>query len=101
MLSAICAMLHVTAALTSGRSAGLSISQSSKVGDLKALAQKSFGIRFLTLVTSKSRILLDPVEPLQTAGLEDGDQLTAVVGQAKHSVTGPPLLISGPQANES
>ena len=87
MLSAICAMLHVTAALTSGRSAGLSISQSSKVGDLKALAQKSFGIRFLTLVTSKSRILLDPVEPLQTAGLADGDQLTAVVGQAKLAAT--------------
>jgi hypothetical protein len=43
-------MLEVTVALPSGRNAGrLSIPQSSKVGELKVLAQKSLGQRFTRL----------------------------------------------------
>jgi len=43
-------MLEVTVALPSGRNAGrLSIPQSSKVGELKVLAQKSLGQRFARL----------------------------------------------------
>ena len=60
-----------------------SIPQSSKVGDLKTLAQESLAKNFLQLVTSEGRKLNDPSEPLQAAGLQDGDNVTAVVGQAK------------------
>ena len=50
MLKAEENMLEVTVALTSGRNAGrLSIPQSSKVGELKALAQKALGQRFARL----------------------------------------------------
>ena len=45
-------MIQATVTLTSGRSESLSISPFSKVGDLKALAQKSFGLYFSRLVTA-------------------------------------------------
>ena len=80
-------MLQVTVALTSGRSASLSIAHSSKVGDLKALAQESFDKCFLKLVTAEGRILSHLAETLLAAGLQDGDQLTAIVGQARLAAT--------------
>eukprot|EP00435_Cladocopium_sp_Y103_P073701 s17_g44.t1 len=70
-------MIQVTVALASGRSESFSILQSSKVGDLKALVQKSFGHRFSRLVTSNAEALTD----LQS--LKDGDHVTAVVGRAQ------------------
>ena len=75
-------MLQLTVALTSGRSESLTIPESSKVGDLKLMAQKSFGQPFLRLATAEGRVLTDPLELLQNA-LEDGDQLTAIVGQGQ------------------
>ena len=72
----------MTVALTSGHSASLSIAHSSKVGDLKPLAQKSLAKGFSRLVTAEGRILTDPAEALQ-----DGAQLTAIVGQPKLAAT--------------
>ena len=69
-----------------GHKAGLSL-PSSNVGDLKALAQKSLEKQFLRLTTAEGRILNDPFEPLEDAGLKDGDQLAAIVGQAKLAAT--------------
>ena len=80
-------MLRVTVALPSGRSASFSILKSSNVGDLKALALDCFQKHFLTLVNAAGRRLTDPMESLQTAGIQDEDQLTAVVGQAKLAAT--------------
>ena len=72
--------LQLTLALTSGRSVSISLPRSSKVADLKALAQEALKKRFLRLVTVEGRILTDPAEPLLAAGLQEGDQLTAIVG---------------------
>ena len=74
-------MLQVTLSLPSVRlSVPQSALQSSKV-DLKTLAQESVGKHFLRLVTSHGCNLNDPLETLQAAGLQDGDQVTALVGQ--------------------
>ena len=70
-------MLQLNVALPSGRSEKFSLLQSSKVGDLKLLAQKSFQCGFLRLVTANND-MLDPAESLQAAGLQEGDHLTAV-----------------------
>ena len=80
-------MLQVTVALPSGYSEKFSIAQSSKVGDLRVLAQKSFQRGFLRLVAADHHAL-DPTVSLQAAGLEDGDHLTAVVLEAKLAATG-------------
>ena len=79
-------MLQVTVALPSGCSEKFSISQSSKVGDLRVLAQKSFQRGFLRLVAADHRAL-DPAVSLQAAGLEDGDHLTAIAVEAKLAAT--------------
>ncbi|CAE7341260.1 unnamed protein product [Symbiodinium natans] len=82
-------MLQVTVALSSGRSASLSIAHSSKVGDLKALAQESLGKPFIKLVTGEGRVLTDLSEPLEAVGLQDGDQLTMIARQPfKMAATG-------------
>ena len=80
-------MLHINVALPSGRSENLSVLQSSKVGDLRVLAQKSFEQGFLKLVTSEGHVLNDPTESLQTAGLQDGDHITAISLQARLAAT--------------
>ena len=80
-------MLQVNVALPSGKRNSLSIAESSKVGDLKRLAQKSFEQGFLRLVTAEGRILADPNQFLQAAGLKEGDHLTAIVQQAKMAAT--------------
>ena len=80
-------MLRVTVTLPSGSDAGFSIPQSSKVGDLKALAQQSLGKSFLRLVTAEGRILTDSSELLADAGLRDGDHVLAIVAQARMAAT--------------
>ena len=79
--------MQVTVTLTSGHSQILSISRSSQVGDLKTLAQKSFGQFFSTLVTAEARILSNVTQTVKAAGLQDGDQLTAIVGEIKLAST--------------
>ena len=80
-------MFKVNVALPSGRSEEFSISESSKVGDLKVLVQKSFQLGFLRLVDADHHVV-DPTLSLQAAGLEEGDHLTAIVIEAKVSATG-------------
>eukprot|EP00435_Cladocopium_sp_Y103_P072163 s196_g39.t1 len=66
--------------MPSGRSENLSLPQSSKVGDLRILAQKAFGHGVLRLLTADGQSL-DSSVSLETAGLQDGDQLTVLVLQ--------------------
>ena len=80
-------MLQVYVALPSGKRKSLSIAESSKAGDLKRLAQKSFEQGFLRLVTAEGHVLADPNQSLQGAGLQEGDHLTAIVQQAKMAAT--------------
>ena len=61
-------MLQVNIVLASGRSENLSIEQSSKVGDLKSLAQNCFCPRSFTFACRRRRALLDLSQSLQDAG---------------------------------
>ena len=79
-------MFHVTVALPSGRSEKFSIPQSSKVGDLRVLAQKAFQLGFLRLVAADHSVA-NPTKSLQDAGIEDGDHLTAIALEAKVAAT--------------
>ena len=79
-------MLQLNVALPSGRSETFSLLQSSKVGDLRVLAQTSFHCGFLRLVTANIDTL-DPGESLQAAGLQDEDHLTAIAIPAKVAAT--------------
>ena len=76
-------MLQVNISLPSGRSEKLSLEESSKVGDLRTLAQKAFRQGFLRLVTSDGRLLFDPQESLQAVGIQEEDNLAAFALQAK------------------
>ena len=75
-------MLRVTVALPSGQSESLLLAESSEIGDLRILAQKTFQQGRLRLATSEGRVLTD-TESLQAAGIHEGDHLTAVVQQTK------------------
>ena len=79
-------MLQITVALPSGCSEKLSIPQSSKVEDLRLLAQKTFQRGFLRLVAADHHSL-DPTVSLQAAGLESSNHLTAIVLEAKLAAT--------------
>ena len=79
-------MLQFTVAVPSGQSETFSLPQSSKVGDLRVLAQKSFQRGFLRLVAADHSVV-DPTKSLQAAGLEHGDHLTANAVEAKVAAT--------------
>ena len=79
-------MIQISIALPSGRSEAFTLPQSSKVGDLRILAQKSFQRGFLSLVDADHG-MVDPAVSLQSAGLEDGDNLTAIVIHPKVAAT--------------
>ena len=79
-------MIQVNVALPSGKRKSLTLEESSKVGDLRVLAQKAFWQGFLRLVAA-GRVLDDPEKLLNTAGIQDGDHLTAVAQQAKLAAT--------------
>ena len=74
-------MIHIHVALPSGQTAKLSILKSSKVEDLRTLAENSLGRRFLTLVTVGGRVL-DPIETREIAGLQDAEQRSALQEKA-------------------
>ena len=80
-------MLQVDIVLPSGKPKNFSIAESSKVGDLKCLAQKSFQQGFLKFITADGHALVDPNQSLLAAGLQEGDHLTAIVQQAKMAAT--------------
>ena len=79
-------MLQVTVALPSGQSETFSLEPSSKVGDLRILAQHFFKRGFLRLVAADHSVV-DPAVSLQAAGLEDGDHLTAIAVEARLAAT--------------
>ena len=81
------AMLQINIAMASGRTENFSLLPSSKVGDLRILAQKLFGQGFLRLITEEGRALTDPSESLESAGIQDGDHITALVLQVKIAAT--------------
>ena len=81
------AILQVNVVLPSGCSEKLSVPQSSKVGDLRILAQKTFGQGFLRLITSTGYVLTDPTESLESVGLQQKDMLSAIVQQANITAT--------------
>ena len=89
-------MFQVTLVSPSGRSESISLPRSSKVRDLKILAQKSFQQGLLRLVTADGRILGDPSQSLVDAQVEDKDCLTAVALQATVATT--KIDVSGSQA---
>ena len=80
-------MLQVCIALPSGRNENLSVPKSSKVGDLKVLAQKAFGQGFVKLVTVEGQVLT-PSKSLDAVGIQDGDNLVAIAQQTKLATTG-------------
>ena len=79
-------MLQVTVALPSGQGETFSLKPSSKVGDLRILAQHFFKRGFLRLVAADHSVV-DPAVSLQAAGLEDGDHLTAIAVEARLAAT--------------
>ena len=80
-------MLRVNVSLPSGCSKTLLLPQLSTVQDLQVLAQESFGRKFLKLVTAQNRALTKHMESLQSAGIQEGEHLTAVVQQPKVAST--------------
>ena len=60
-----------------GSGVTLSLPQNSTAGELKIRAQMFFR-QFLRLVMQNGRAPTDPMEALQTAGVEEGEQLTVV-----------------------
>ena len=80
-------MLQVNVTLPNGCHEVLSVEPSSKVQDLQIAAQQTFGRRFLRLVTAKNRVLDNPEETIETAGLENGECLTLVVLQPHLAAT--------------
>eukprot|EP00435_Cladocopium_sp_Y103_P037690 s863_g10.t1 len=63
--------------LPSGRSVAVSILLTQTCGELQEIAQTSFGRGFLRLLSADGHFL-DPDDSLQSVGLEDGSNLTAV-----------------------
>jgi len=76
-------MLRVHVSFPSGSGETLVLSELSKVGELKILAQKTFGKGFLKLVSADGLLLINLMDSLQAAGVHDGQRLTAVAQQAK------------------
>ncbi|CAL1162705.1 unnamed protein product, partial [Cladocopium goreaui] len=79
-------MFQVNIVPLSGESRSFEVQQSSKVGDLSLLARESFG-GFLQLLTAEGRVLSDPNESLEAAGLRSGDHLTVVALRANIAAT--------------
>ena len=80
-------MLRVSVALPSGQAETFSLERSSKVGDLRVLAQKSFQTWLLETCGCQTIAWWILQWSLQAAGLEDGDHLTAIALEAKVAAT--------------
>ena len=76
--------IKLEVSLPSGRCETVAVSQSGTIADLNRAAQQSLQHRFLRLASPDGR-LLDPTDPLELYGFQDGDSLTAVVQQPKGS----------------
>jgi len=94
-------MLQITISLPSGNQPKrFTCEKSSKVGDLRILAQKAFGLaEFLRLVTAEGHVLNDPEKSLEAAGLSEGDHLTAIAQQGKLAATKEAFAFWSPGSN--
>lgn len=66
----------------------MTVAESSKVADVKLLAQQQFQQGFLRLITAWGYVLSDLEESVEAAELEEGDHLTAIAQQARLAATG-------------
>ena len=80
-------MLRIHVTFPSGSGETLSLPEHSKVGDLKLLTQETFRKGFVKLVTVEGHVLTNLANSLQTAGVQDGEHLTAVVQEVKVAAT--------------
>ena len=71
-------MIQVNVALPNGHAELLTLLPSSTVQDVRTKAQRTFGKKYLRLITAKNRVL-DPDKTLEEAGVENGECLTALV----------------------
>eukprot|EP00438_Fugacium_kawagutii_P011282 Skav202832 [mRNA] locus=scaffold746:19842:21236:+ [translate_table: standard] len=76
-------LMELQAALPSGRSERISVSESGTIGDLRKEVQQSLGRPFLRLTAPDGRLLNDPTESLELAGLKDGDTIAVVAQRPK------------------
>ena len=79
--------MQLNVSLPSGRSAALSLPVGGTIFDLKLAAQEALGQGFLRLAAPDG-CLLNPTEPLQDSGLQNGDRITAVAQKPKVVATG-------------
>ena len=80
-------MFQLNVALPNGHGELLTLLPSSAVQDLRTKAERAFGKKYLSLITSKNRVLIDPDTTLQEAEIEDGECLTALVLQPQLAAT--------------
>ena len=80
-------MLKVNVALPNGRAKLLTLLPSSTVQDVRTMAERAFGKRYLRLITAKKRVLVDPDTTLEAAEIQYGECLTALVLQPQLAST--------------
>ena len=83
-------MLQVNVTLPSGRSASISVFESSKVSELRVVAQKALGQGGLKLVAADGHVV-NPSDSVSALGLEDGDHLNAIVQETSWQPLKEPL----------
>ena len=87
LLDPSCGMLQVSVSFPSGSGETLSLPEHAKVRDLKILAQKTLGHRFLRLVTAEGHALTNLEDSLHDAEVQEGDHLTAVAQEVNISAS--------------
>ena len=82
-------MFKVNVALPNGRAKLLTLLPSSTVQDVRTMAERAFGKRYLRLITAKNRVrvLVHPDTTLEAAEIQYGECLTALVLQTQLAST--------------
>ncbi len=80
-------MIQIDVVLPNGQTELLTPLPSSTVQDLRTMAQRAFGKKYLRLITAKNQVLVDFEQTLEGAGIEDGECLTALVLQPQLAAT--------------
>ena len=93
-------MLQVNVSFPSGSGETLQLPEHSKVGDLRLLAPKTFRKGFLKLVTFEGMFWPTLRNCCKAAGVQDGENITAVAQRASLSATLRLLLSGAVEATE-
>ena len=80
-------MMQMNIVLPNGHAEPLTLLPSSKVQVVNTMAQRAFGKKYIRLITSKDRVLVDPEQTLEEAEIEDGECITALVLQPQLAAT--------------